>query len=323
MNINSAYKNGDKVIIKVNGERVIGIVVGWDSSLQCERVSHGGKTYSRKVYGLATSNLTGIDLLFDPNMPTMPSAAGDVIQDIEDAAPEFDINQRFAFIDQMIDILVKSENIFSMVLSGTGGLGKTTTVMNAIARHGMTEDEDYTVVKGFATPKSLYRILFENADKLVIFDDCDSVLEDQRAFNILKGALDDKPIRRISWRTEAVSNDDSLPPMFEFTGKIIFITNKKLGSFDSAILSRSLFVDVTMTVDEKIQRITTLADAIAPHADAAAKADVIALLIQVKHRAKELSLRTFRKVLEIRLASANSNWMAVARYMLLTSPCEE
>lgn len=319
INAQNPYAVGTKVIIKINGNRVTGTVVGFDSQLNCPRVEFQGRTFSRRVYGVADAATT----VLETNLPSVPSdnVPSDNVPSVA-PAPEWDINQRFSFIDMMIDMLIKSEGLFSMILTGTGGLGKSTTVMNAVRRHGLVEDEDYAVVKGFATPKSLFRLLYENRDKIVVFDDCDSVLENPSGFNILKAALDDKPRRRISWFTEARSSgDDEVPNSFEFTGKVIFVSNKKLSSFDPAILSRALFVDVTMTADEKIQRIETLVanGSLAPDVHETAKLEALNLLRRMKHRAKELSLRTYKKVLEMRLANPNF-WTPMAEYMLVAGP---
>ena len=64
---------------------------------------------------------------------------------------------------------------------------------------------------------ALYRALYENRASLLIIDDCDSVLTDKTALNILKSALDDKPVRVISYLT--MKEKTGLPLSFEYTGK--------------------------------------------------------------------------------------------------------
>lgn len=312
----SQYKNGQRVIVKVNGNRAIAEVVGWDDSLNCPKVNYNGRTFSRRVFGLADSATIddngNVQLLNDEQVAALTPQV---------PAESWDINERFGFIDKMIDMLLDSKKLFSMILTGSGGLGKSTSVTLRLEAHKLEEDEDFVVVKGFATPKALYRVLFENADKLVVFDDCDSVLDNFQSFNILKAALDDKKIRKISWRTEQRGDEEDLPQDFEFTGKVIFISNKKLASFDKAILSRSLFVDVTMTADEKILRIETLAAKIEADADEDERKDAIELLREVRNQAKELSLRTYKKVVHLRMTNPD-DWKPMAKYMLLTGPAD-
>ena len=111
----------------------------------------------------------------------------------------------------------------------------------------MLPPRDYAVIKGFSTPKAMYRALFENQDKLVIFDDCDSILKDLTALNILKADLDSYGKRTISWLTERESED--LPTSFEFKGQVLFISNLPLDRMNSAIMSRAFTVDVSMTMN--------------------------------------------------------------------------
>ena len=102
----------------------------------------------------------------------------------------FTINQRFGFVSDMVSMLVKGDQA-SVVVSGPGGLGKSHTVTKALNDAGMKDvtllDEfevggkinttkSYRVIKGYSTPKGLYRTLYENKDGVVVFDDCDSVL---------------------------------------------------------------------------------------------------------------------------------------------------
>ena len=88
----------------------------------------------------------------------------------------------------------------------------------------------YRVIKGFSTAKGLYRSLFEGNGMTLVFDDCDSVLKDPVALNLLKGALDSYGERYISWNADI--RDEDLPRSFKFTGSIVFISNKDMESLD-------------------------------------------------------------------------------------------
>ena len=116
----------------------------------------------------------------------------------------FSINQRFGFLSDMVLMLAKGDQA-SVVVTGPGGLGKSHTVMKSLTNAGFTdisllEDfavgtkingiKSFTVIKGYSTPKGLYRTLYENKDGVIVFDDCDSVLKDPVSLNLLKGALD-------------------------------------------------------------------------------------------------------------------------------------
>jgi hypothetical protein len=160
----------------------------------------------------------------------------------------------------------------------------------------------------------LYRSLFENNNSIIVFDDCDSVLKDPVALNILKGALDSYGKRIISWNADM--RDEDLPRSFEFTGRVIFISNMTQDGIDQAIRSRSMMIDLTMTADQKLDRMSFIATSpeFMPEYDADVKADALALIKEIKDECKEISLRTLIAVCKIR--ASNKDYKDLATYML-------
>jgi hypothetical protein len=200
----------------------------------------------------------------------------------------------------------------SLIIVGEGGLGKTHSVSQAIGFTGL-ENNEYVFFKGYSTARGLYNTLYDNNGKLIIFDDCDSVLEDKVAVNILKSALDSYETRTISWMARMNKNDE-YPQQFDFTGRIIFISNKSKSSIDGAILSRSLTVDLTMTPDEKIERMTTILPNILPEYSDEVKTEALNFLNENKE-GSNINMRTL--IMVIKMASSNPDtWKSMASYML-------
>ena len=224
---------------------------------------------------------------------------------------EFNINQRFTFLDDLTQMVVSGITP-SLIVTGEGGLGKTHSVTQTIKANDVDED-CYIFFKGYSTARGLYNTLFDNNGKLIIFDDCDSVLEDKVAINILKSALDSYERRTISWMAK-MNKSDEYPQHFDFTGRIIFISNKAKSSIDGAILSRSLTVDLTMNSDEKIERMTTILPNILPQYDNDVKLEALSFLNQNKETAN-LNMRTLIMVIKMRYSNPD-NWMDMATYML-------
>lgn len=241
----------------------------------------------------------------------------------------FTINERFGFVADMVTMLANGDQP-SVVVSGPGGLGKTFTVNQALEEAGFEDvshidpeelqfldrDNTYMVIKGYSTPKGLYRTLYHNRDSVLVFDDCDSVLRDPTSLNLLKAALDSYDRRIISWRADL--KDDDLPQAFEFNGRIIFISNLPSSSLDQAILSRSMSVDLSMTTSEKVVRMKYLLDqeGFMPDYTDEEKADALELISLLKDDVKELSLRTLIQVTKIRKA-AGKNWRELAEYTIV------
>jgi hypothetical protein len=241
----------------------------------------------------------------------------------------FTINQRFEFVGDMVMMLANGIQA-SVIVCGPGGLGKSHTVTAALQDAGLNDvtvlDEfevgavldsarSYRVIKGYSTPKGLYRTLYENQDGVVVFDDCDSVLKDPVSLNLLKAALDSYDRRIISWRADM--RDEELPQSFEFRGRIIFISNMPSEALDQAIISRSMSVDLSMTTQQKIERMQFLLDqpGFMPEYEMVFKQDALHLIDSIRDSVKELSLRTLIQVVKIR-KGAGAKWKDLAEYTI-------
>jgi hypothetical protein len=255
-------------------------------------------------------------------------AGGSTGSSIQDEVKEsrFSINERFGFLSDMVTMLARGDQA-SVVVTGPGGLGKSHTVTNALVKTGFTDtstleegsvvnkEKAFNVIKGYSTPKGLYRTLYENREGVVVFDDCDSVLKDPVSVNLLKAALDSYDRRIISWRADF--RDEELPNSFEFKGRVVFISNMDSGKLDQAILTRSLAVDLSMTSKQKVERMQHLCkskDFMSEYAQNL-KDDAMALIESLQDEVKELSLRTLIQVTKIR-KSAGANWKELAEYAI-------
>jgi hypothetical protein len=240
----------------------------------------------------------------------------------------YDINTRFGFVEKLVNMVATGVQP-SAVITGEGGLGKTYTVTKTLEANGYKDISDladfqvgsiintrkcFTTVKGYSTAKGLYRTLFENNKSIVVFDDCDAVLKDPVALNLLKGALDSYGKRIISWNADM--RDEDLPRSFEFTGRVIFISNMDQEKIDQAIRSRSMMIDLSMSLDQKIDRMEFIAksDEFLPEYDAKIKSDSLSLIREIKDDCKEISLRTLIAVCKIR--ASNKEYKDLATYML-------
>jgi hypothetical protein len=241
----------------------------------------------------------------------------------------FSINERFGFVSDMVTMLANGAQA-SVVVTGPGGLGKSFTVNQTLTANGFKDvstledfavgtviktNKAFRVIKGYSTPKGLYRTLYENRDGVIVFDDCDSVLKDPVSLNLLKGALDSYSRRIISWRADI--KDEDLPTTFEFKGRIVFISNLASTQIDQAIITRSMAVDLSMTRKQKIERMRHLLNSgeFMPEFDKATKNDAMSLIDKLQDKVKELSLRTLIQVTKIR-KSAGSNWSNLAEYTI-------
>jgi hypothetical protein len=190
------------------------------------------------------------------------------------------------------------------------GIGSSQTMEESESR------KYFVVIKGYTTAKALYSTLYHNHNRIVVFDDCDSVLRDTVALNLLKGALDSYDKRIISWGSAGFIND-GLPSSFEFKGGVIFISNLPHYKIDQAVRSRSITVDLSMNADQKLQRMETIIESpkFLPGYEMKAKKLALDFLKEMKDVAHEMNFRTLIQVTKF-ADEGDKNWKRRAEYCL-------
>jgi hypothetical protein len=232
---------------------------------------------------------------------------------------EFPINQRFEFLSKFTTMVIDGI-LPSAIVTGEGGLGKSHTVFDALKARNKKEEIDFVVVKGFATPKAVYATLYENNGKVIVFDDCDSVLKDPIAVNLLKGALDSYAVRTISWLSKGFIEDE-YPASFEFTGQVIFISNIGSDKLDQAIRSRSITIDLSMTIQDKIERMQAILHKILPDYSMDVKEAALEFMAKHSDEAREFNLRTLMKATKVLSSYGLENtteWQPAVKYLLVS-----
>ena len=248
------------------------------------------------------------------------------------------IRERFDILHEMTKATV-SGDIRAMIVSGPPGVGKSYGVETEIEKACLFDKLAgkrlrAEVVKGSATPIGLYQTLYKysDANSVVVFDDCDSILLDDVALNLLKGALDSGKKRVISWLSESSAlRREGIPDRFEFKGSVIFITNLKFDKMKSqklrdhldALQSRCHYLDLTLdTMRDKLLRIKQIAKDGVLFADydfdEYAQDDIIDFMHGNKDRLREVSLRMALKIADLR-KSFPGNWKRMSETTCMKS----
>jgi hypothetical protein len=190
-----------------------------------------------------------------------------------------DPNLVFEDIKDYVDMILDGIQP-SLVITGDPGIGKTFTVLQQLKKQvvekieglASSKGEDYRKISGDISAFGLYRTLFMENGKLLIFDDIDSVWTNRISANILKAALDSTGDRELSYEKAKTFNPEHydeeeaesmiargfLPSPFNFTGKIIFISNMRPEQMDSAVLDRSMHVDLNLKPEDIFDIISRL-----------------------------------------------------------------
>jgi hypothetical protein len=248
------------------------------------------------------------------------------------------IRERFEILDEMTKAAV-SGDVRAMIVSGPPGVGKSYGVEKIVEAACLFDKISgkrlrAEVVKGSATALGLYQTLYKYSDKncVLVFDDCDSILLDDVALNLLKGALDSGKKRKISWLSDSsVLRREGVPDSFNFNGTVIFITNLKFDKMKSqklrdhldALQSRCHYLDLTLdTMRDKILRIKQIANDGQLFEeydfDAETQEEIIDFMTHNSTRFREMSLRMAIKIADLR-KSFPLKWKAMTEVTCMKS----
>jgi SepF-like predicted cell division protein (DUF552 family) len=241
------------------------------------------------------------------------------------------IGQRFEILQEMTRATI-SGDVRAMIVVGPPGVGKSYGVEYELEKSGLFERISgrkikYEVIKGAMTPIGLYCTLYKHSDpnNVLVFDDCDSVFQDDLSLNILKAALDSGKKRRIYWNSDsAMLRREGVPDCFDFKGGCIFITNLKFDNLQSkkmkdhleALQSRCHFLDLTLnTMRDKFLRIKQIfrqGQLFNDYEFSPEKGEeILNFMDENKDRLREMSLRMALKIADLTKVS-ETNWRALA-----------
>jgi hypothetical protein len=241
------------------------------------------------------------------------------------------LTERFDILTEMTKA-VKRGDIRAMIVSGPPGVGKSHNVEAVLQKDGLFDTlgerkPRFEVVKGAMSSIGLYSKLYEFSDakNVLVFDDCDDILQEELSLNILKGALDSSQRRFISWNTDSrILRSEGIPDRFEFKGSAIFITNikfehvrsKKLRSHLDALESRCHYMDLDMDTNREkilwIKQITNQGMLDHFEFEPVVREELLNFIMDNQDRLRELSLRMVLKVAQLRKAMP-LQWQAYAR----------
>jgi len=228
------------------------------------------------------------------------------------------IESRFEILNEMTEA-VATRKVRAMIVSGPPGIGKSYGVETTLEKFSTFDDiagskRKFEVVKGAMSPVGLYKKLYEHADggHVICFDDCDAILYDDLALNLLKAALDTGRKRCLHWNTESSAlRNEGVPNSFEFNGGVVFITNvkfdnvksKKLRDHLEALQSRCHYLDLTIdSMRDRMLRIKQICgagmlDKYKMPQDT--QDDLVQFIFDNKANLREISLRMVLKIADL------------------------
>jgi broad-specificity NMP kinase len=189
----------------------------------------------------------------------------------------------------------------SLLVTGSPGVGKTYLVTEQLKKSSVP----FIHIKGRSTAAGMYTALYDNNGKILLFDDCDSIFSSDDAVNILKGALDSYGDRSISWLVgkpiKSPTTGQTVPTSFEFTGRVIFISNLPQRKINDAIKSRSFVIEVALSSEDMIKKMKKELPNVLPGTPGMLKQTAMSFIERTASKTDtlELNMRTLIKAIKI------------------------
>lgn len=197
----------------------------------------------------------------------------------------------FEDIEDLLSV-VASKKWRTLIVCGQGGIGKTyhiTEGPRSLSALLGPEGKKWTYHSGAkAAPFSFYKTLFQERDKVIVFDEADSLLKNDDIVMMLKPILDTSGSNMAEYMSGTMNmvgkshdeiesysmwvdsqleigtplgtgkDDLKLPSKFQFGGGMIFISNMRANQIEKAIMSRSIFIDVYLAQQDVLKRIKSI-----------------------------------------------------------------
>jgi hypothetical protein len=243
----------------------------------------------------------------------MPSPL-DTVQVVIEEEPLTALEQRQELLAHHVRLLARGMSVGLFVYGSHGGLGKSRTVLRTLAEEGVSP----ALVNSHITPLALYMTLYFNrTDRIIFFDDVDSIFGSMAHLGLLRSALWGSP--RIVTYGSSQLND--LPGSFTFESRVVFCANvvpRKNDAF-KAVLSRCDIFELSASQEEVVELMRRVAlagyDSLTPD-------DCLAVVEFIERNGDDraISLRllepSFRKVIYAR--SEGLDWRPLVLTQLRT-----
>jgi len=197
----------------------------------------------------------------------------------------------------------------SLVVCSPAGYGKTELTLSTLKELGLEENEHYKYISNYITPVELYLLLEEvnqlKEPRILVLDDVEDTLTNQRSIGLLKGALWSSGGKRIvGWRSGSyrIKNKE-----IEFTGRIIFLLNQinKKSAIVRALIDRGLFFEMKLTLQDMFELMRQRAEL--PYLDIPynKRKEIVQFLSKVGGSSQNITLRLLPKAFQLYKLSPN------------------
>jgi len=159
-------------------------------------------------------------------------------------------NNQTRIIEKYLTNVYHIDTTNLLIIYGDPGIGKTFAVRSVIdGKLGIRNK----YIRAKETATELYKNAYEyrNKNDTIILDDCDSIFDDPVQMNLIKAMTDSYPVRKVTYDSSFMNG---VPKEFEYAGKVIILTNRKVNSnpdYD-ALISRAFSTTMSVNYFQKV-----------------------------------------------------------------------
>lgn len=148
-------------------------------------------------------------------------------------------------IRRLLSTMRASEKMHALMIFGSAGWGKSTTVDEALRLSGA----EACTLGSYSTPLNLFNFLHEHANQIVVIDDSSGIYSEPSSMALLKAATwaQGRP-RILQWGS---TSGKASAEEFEFFGKLVIVGNSFPNSSDAeAVRSRAFHYQIEISVEK-------------------------------------------------------------------------
>ncbi|MFQ5503147.1 MAG: hypothetical protein ACE5EQ_12775, partial [Phycisphaerae bacterium] len=185
-----------------------------------------------------------------------------------------------------------------LVICSVGGLGKSEEVRRTVG------EKEVSFIGGHITPLKLYELLHEGKNRPVVFDEIDGLFSNTRHVGLLKQLCETREEKRIMWASSdpRASKIDGGVGYFHTRSHVLMLCNSFaiLNANVAALESRANVIRFTPSSAEILAKTRSFGT----------DEDVIAFLDEFHESVPHFTLRTYRRLVEMK--NADLDWRRYA-----------
>lgn len=211
----------------------------------------------------------------------------------------------------------------AIIICGPPGTSKTHMIRRTFYFNKLRPGDDYIIERGATLGLiDVFSLLYRMRDSILVLDDFDTPLQSPDTINFLKSITDSYKRRVLSMPRAGTSSQDNkeavldIPQKFEYSGKLIMVTNLNRKDLDTALVSRCPSIEINFSTDRMIKIITKMMKYIHPDISQEIKEEVFNYILKLykKNKNTSINFRSFQNSVSARIVNPE-DWKSMVEFI--------